>query len=408
MALVAAAVAAADTSTNRSTSLKSLPKVHGVNYGSRFIVEKFFGLWGTDDVLFKGISSGQPGADASLCDVGTASDAGTRMSTFLDGNIREEHFQKMASLGFNTVRLPLGYWNLIDLPDSATPNGPDAVADRWRRLQNILPASGYRKWIDQVFDYASAHGLKIMLDLHGAPGAQAGNAFSGCDVGGDSVYYWETDWNKQLSVQAVEAMARICGEKGSTCWGLELLNEPFGYNHQGLSRDSLKAFYVDAIAAARKHIAMDVPVVIMDWPDWLASYWRSAAPATFSEAQHGKVVFSTHMYQWPNPPETDLSNAERLFNGNFNDADSFTSATGFELIFSESAMNSHGSGGSDDNFDYHGFAQWFVQQGDSKGAGSIVWNFDSYWAAWGPVNQQQVGNSFVDWSSIFAKDTVVV
>jgi len=390
------------TAASNRTELKALPKVHGVNYGSRFIIEKFFGLPGTDDVVFKDISSGQSGADPSLCDVNTG-DAGDRMSTYLDWNIKQEHFTKMASQGFNTVRVPLGYWNLIDFPPGSKPNGPSYVASRWQNLQNIMPSSSYRKWIDSIFSYASTSGMKVLLDLHSAPGAQAGNAFSGCDIGGDSVTYWDTDWNKQLSVQAIEAMAKICASHGGSCWGIELLNEPFGYNQQGISRDTLKSFYLDAIAAARKHLARDVPIVIMDWPDWLASYWRYHAPSTFSESQHGKIVFATHFYQWPNPWATNLNDAKALFTWNFNDVDAFTSNTNFEVMWTEWALNNHGGGGSDDYFDYNGMASWCVGQFESKGIGSFVWNFDSYYSSWGPVNSPQIGNSFIDWKNIFPK-----
>jgi len=375
--------------------------VHGVNYGGRFVSEKYLGLYQTDDVLFKDISSGSPsGGDPSQCDVNTW-DAGSRMSKFLDANIKDVHFTNMASLGFNTVRLPLGYWNLIDLPAGATPNGPAEASARWQNLQNFMPASNYMKWIDQIFQWSASSGLKVLLDFHSAPGGQSGNENTGCDLGGDSNTYWDTDWNKQLSLQSIEAMAEMCSSKGSTCWGMELLNEPYGPNGQGISRDSLKSFYEEAIRKARQHLALEVPLVIMDWPDWIASYWKGHASTYSDYSTYGKIVFSTHLYQWIDTK--DLQSAIHAFDGNYNDVKDFTSATGFELIFTEYAFNSHGSGGDDDYFDYNGLAQYFVHHSDEVGRGSMVWNFDSYWSAWGPVDHAtKVGHSQIDWKNIFA------
>lgn len=381
------------------TCSEAFDRIHGANYGSRFVVEKFFGLYQTDDVFFKDISSGSPGKDPSMCDVNTA-DAGSRMSTYLDGVIKDYHFTKMASMGFNTIRFPLGYWNLIDLPAGSTPNGPSAASARWQNLQNIMPANNYMKWINLVFQHAASSGIKVLLDLHGAPGSQSGNSNTGCDLGADENTYWDTDWNKQLSLQSIEAMAQICADKGSACWGISLLNEPYSpWSGRGISRDSLKNFYVDAIRRARVHLGSDVPILINDWPDWIGSYWKNEA-STFKGAEFGKVAFSTHFYQWDQT--TDLASAERKFDGNFNSVQDFQSSTGFDLIFTEYAFNSHGSGGDDDPFDYNGLADYFVHRFDDVGKGSFVWNFDSFYSAWGPVDHaDKVGQRPIHWKTIF-------
>jgi len=257
----------------------------------------------------------------------------------------------------------------------------------------------------------ASSGISILLDFHSAPGSQSGNENTGCDLGADSMTYWDTDWNKNLSLQAIEAMAKICADKGSTCWGISLLNEPYSpWTGQGISRDSLKSFYVDAIQRSRVHLASGVPILINDWPDWIGSYWKSQA-STFKRAGYGKIAFSTHFYQWAHT--TDLASAEREFDGNFKSVQDFQSSTGFDLIITEYAFNSHGSGGDDDPFDYNGLAEYFVHRFDDVGKGSMVWNFDSYWSAWGPVDHaDKVGQKSIDWKNIFQgsrgdKDVIV-
>mmetsp|Transcript_45655 Transcript_45655/g.141117 ORF Transcript_45655/g.141117 Transcript_45655/m.141117 type:complete len:582 (-) Transcript_45655:51-1796(-) len=437
---------------------QAVEELRGVNYGGRFVPEQYLGLPGTSD-LFADVEYpaevlGKPLGSPSLCDVGQAADASDRMTNFLDLNVRSDHFRRMAYLGFNVVRLPLGYWNLIDLPGATTPNGINA--SRWRSLQRIMPAVGYFKWINDVFLYARMAGLKILLDLHGAPGAQAGNAFTGCDEGNGNVHF-DTDWNKLLAVRAVKKMARVCSLHGDTCYGIELLNEPYGAHTDlqyslDLFRDlktcaeraklgmpctgvqqmftqeqledvpglldafnasraagapapavrstyrlALKGFYERAIRAARAHLAPDTPIVIMEWPRWLRWWTEHAA---YPYAEFGHIAFAAHLYKFPEPPSTKQQEARDFFQRDLAILRHFFLHSKYELMVSEYALNSHGPGGPDDHFDYNAFTDWSVSQFNQFGIGSMVWNFDSYWVAWGPVKNNHVGRSVVDWKTI--------
>jgi aryl-phospho-beta-D-glucosidase BglC (GH1 family) len=57
------------------------------------------------------------------------------------------------------VRLPVGYWNVIEDPYHRY-----APKDHTKAL----------KYIDLCFDWAEKYGLTVLLDLHGAPGSQNG------------------------------------------------------------------------------------------------------------------------------------------------------------------------------------------------------------------------------------------
>jgi len=398
----------------------------------------------------------------SLCDIG-AEDAGSRMARFLDENIKREHFARMAEMGFNIVRLPLGYWNLIDLQAGDAPDGPLASKARWMNLQRLMPASEYRKWIDQVFEFAGQAGLRVLLDLHSAPGGQSGNECTGCDQGySDAVFHFigpdgEVGRNVQLAVGAVEAMARICAQQGAACYGIELLNEPYGAHTDlqyslDLFRDlktcaeraklgmpctgvqqmftqeqledvpglldafnasraagapapavrstyrlALKGFYERAIRAARAHLAPDTPIVIMEWPRWLRWWTEHAA---YPYAEFGHIAFAAHLYKFPEPPSTKQQEARDFFQRDLAILRHFFLHSKYELMVSEYALNSHGPGGPDDHFDYNAFTDWSVSQFNQFGIGSMVWNFDSYWVAWGPVKNNHVGRSVVDWKTI--------
>jgi len=380
--------------------------IRGVNYGGRFVPEKYLGLYLTDDILFKDIHPPDGIGAVGLCDV-DVEDAAERMSKFLDGNINHWHFKRMHEQGFNVVRVPVGYWNLIDLPDERTPHGPDRHRDRWRSLHRIMPAENYTKWIDKVFLFAQQSGLQVLLDLHSTPGGQSGNMNTGCSYGHDDVFFLTEGGpgynNFDLGVQAIEAMGRTCAAHGDTCWGIELLNEPFGAAGQGkLKREVLAKFYEDGIKAARTHLPLEKPVVIMEWPNWL-HFWKNQPMYHYDV--YGRVLFSSHFYQWPNPWTSNLSAAQDSFVKDLDVMHEFFAKTRYEIFVSEYALNSHGSGDKQkDEFDYHGLINWFVQEFDKRGFGAIVWNYDSYWSAWGPVGADQVGKSVIDWASINGKD----
>ena len=68
--------------------------------------------------------------------------------------IVESDFEEMQSFGINFVRLPLGYWNVVDMPGN--PNAPSFDADRMGNLSTIMPShTSYRPYIDKIFDWAA-------------------------------------------------------------------------------------------------------------------------------------------------------------------------------------------------------------------------------------------------------------
>ena len=61
-------------------------------------------------------------------------------------------FQKIASAGFNSVRIPIGYWAYANFGEPYT--------------------GGAAPYIDAAIEWARALGLKIWIDLHGASRSQ--------------------------------------------------------------------------------------------------------------------------------------------------------------------------------------------------------------------------------------------
>lgn len=71
---------------------------------------------------------------------------------------------EIASLGLNTIRIPIGYWML----------------ERIVYRDNEHFAEGGLGYLKRVVGWAADAGLYVIIDLHGLPGAQVEkNAFTG-------------------------------------------------------------------------------------------------------------------------------------------------------------------------------------------------------------------------------------
>lgn len=113
-------------------------------------------------------------------------------------------FQKIAASGFNVVRIPIGHWAYNDL-------GPYA--------------RGAAPYIDAAIDWARQTGLKVMIDLHGAPRSQ--NGFDNSGRKRDRPYWTEGNSIKQT----LAVLKKIQTKYGHHSYddvvaGIELLNEP--------------------------------------------------------------------------------------------------------------------------------------------------------------------------------------
>ena len=76
------------------------------------------------------------------------------MELYRESWITERDFEIIRSFGMNTVRLPF-YYTLLEDDDRPF----EIRTDGW-------------KWLDRAIEMAEDHGLYVILDMHGAPGAQ--------------------------------------------------------------------------------------------------------------------------------------------------------------------------------------------------------------------------------------------
>jgi glucan endo-1,6-beta-glucosidase len=143
---------------NGRTVKRTLPssgKIRGVNLGSLFIVEP----WMAKDEWSKlGCSSLDEKHDSEFDCVSklgqTAADSAfqAHWARF----ITENDIIEMKSFSLNTIRIPVGYWMMESLVDPS----------------EHFPRGGI-KYLEKVCGWAADHGMYVIIDLHGAPMAQA-------------------------------------------------------------------------------------------------------------------------------------------------------------------------------------------------------------------------------------------
>jgi glucan 1,3-beta-glucosidase len=189
-----------------------------------------------------------------------------------DKHITRDDFVRMKACGLNAVRVPFGYW-IVTGPTHGDPY--------------VGPAMEY---IDNAVQWAEELGLQVMLDLHGCPGGESGEAPSGRRQRPHGTWQWQ-HWRMEESLRCLEIVAkRYQGQKCVT--GIAVCNEPS--NTVPLTR--LCQYYDQAIDVVRgagmteKHVAAVLPVFQRP-EDKFAKRWKA-----LTGSKHSNFCFDVHCY----------------------------------------------------------------------------------------------------------------
>jgi len=177
-------------------------------------------------------------------------EAQSRLEKHWSSWITEGDFEEMKGYGINFVRIPIGYW-------SVTPLDGDSY------VQGAYP------YLGQALEWANNHGIKVMIDLHGAPGSQNGFDNSGRRGG--------IGWTQGDTVtQTHAALNKIRDDHAShpAVAAIELVNEPMG---PSLDMDTVRQFYMDGWGDLKdSHVAItfhDAFEGVTSWNNWGSGMW---------------------------------------------------------------------------------------------------------------------------------------
>lgn len=198
--------------------------MHGVNLGNWLIVEK----WMCEE-LFAGTGAHDE-YELSQTTIGKE-----RIKRHRDTYITESDFVWMAKNNVELIRIPVGYW-LFE--------------------ENESYVSGVH-YLDWAMKMAEKYNLKVLIDLHGAPGSQNGLDHSGKI--GDAGWYA----TKNAQDKTIEILKQIASRyyDNASFWGLEVLNEP-RFDWRGYW--TLRRFYKRAYKSLKQTLRPGIYTVFSD------------------------------------------------------------------------------------------------------------------------------------------------
>ena len=250
--------------------------LRGVNLGGWLVLEK----WITPS-LFAGLKATD---ETSYCvELGEA-EATRRLHRHWDAFISRDDFAWLARVGINAVRLPVGHWLF----------GKDYPSHRSYEGVRYPFVVGGLDIVDRVFQWAGEFGLRVVLDLHAAPGCQ-----NGFDNGGIlGVCEWHTrEEYIQHALDVLELLAeRYAGNPA--LHGIEVLNEP----RWDIPTDILKRYTVEAYHRIRRHCPPERVTVIFN--DGFRDFREYAG--FLQEPEFRNVALDIHRYQCFSRDDIDL------------------------------------------------------------------------------------------------------
>ncbi|KAL3619727.1 hypothetical protein CASFOL_034639 [Castilleja foliolosa] len=152
------------------------------------------------------------------------------MKTHWNTFIVENDFKWISENGLNAVRIPVGWWTAFDNPSPPNPY-----------------VRGSLQFLDKAFNWAKKYGIKVILDLHAAPGSQNGNDHSSSRDG--SQEWGQTEDNINTTVYVIDFLTDRYANNTSL-YAVELINEPTA---PGVSLQNLTKYYKSGYDAVRKH-----------------------------------------------------------------------------------------------------------------------------------------------------------
>jgi len=143
------------------------------------------------------------------------------MDVFRDNWITERDWDLLASFNLNVIRLPF-IWNLIE--DERNPM--TLRDDAWQ-------------YLDYAIDQAEARDMYVILDLHGAVGAQGEEHHSGC--AGQNDYWTNEDYQARTRWLWQQIATRYKDRNAVAAYGL--LNEPWGTTPDNLAVEAVELYH---------------------------------------------------------------------------------------------------------------------------------------------------------------------
>jgi glucan 1,3-beta-glucosidase len=241
--------------------VQKMDRLKGVNLGSWLIPEQWMVPWFYDN-------SGDAHDFFTFCQKLGKAEATRRMNQFMSSYITRDDFVWLHNHGFNTVRLPIGYWNII--PDT-----------KYNTYIDVGKSA-----IENCLNWAQEFNISVLIDLHGAVGSQNGQDHSGRSG--------PIDFDPDQTLTVIKRIVQLYGNRRNII-GIELLNEP---NVDAIGVERLKQYYWNAFN-----------IINSTRPDIMIMYHDGFKPLNYwtDFLKFPNVVVDTHRYQLYTQYEQDMT-----------------------------------------------------------------------------------------------------
>ncbi|MFO7889040.1 MAG: cellulase family glycosylhydrolase [bacterium] len=196
--------------------------------------------------------------------------------------VSEKDIERIASWGFNSIRLPFNY-RLLSPEDQP----------------GVFLKEGFET-IDQLLNWCKQYELYLILDMHCAPGGQSKDNIA--DADGIEARLWTEHSNKERTIEIWEKLAE---RYKNDIWigGYDLINEPV--LPQGIPNTDLRLLYMNIVKAIRE---IDKNHIIFIEGNWYATDFTALSPPF-----DGNMVYSFHKY-WNENTQNSIQSYVHLRN----------------------------------------------------------------------------------------------
>ena len=273
-------------------------KIRGANLGGWLLLEP----WITPEI-FRQLN----GEEEHIVDEWTLAEfvdkdlAADILETHWETFITKSDLEILANAGISHLRVPVGYWAVDVTQEEPFPPPRDDSA-------------GILFHLKKAFIWAEELGLKILLDLHGAPGSQ--NGFD--NSGKRGKVHWLDDGNVERTLKIIDQFCQLLNKwvnegafKADTIYGIELLNEPWGLDSK-VWEEIRDRFYPEGYKVVRNSTGEEYSVTIQQgFRPWFNFYYYMSD----KEAYKG-VTLDIHSYHAFGPIWNVVANQEDAWNIN--------------------------------------------------------------------------------------------
>ncbi|KAJ7878589.1 glycoside hydrolase family 5 protein, partial [Mycena leptocephala] len=258
-------------------------KVRGVNLGGWLVLEP----WITPS-LFDNTGNANIVDEWTFGSLQSRSTATAALTNHWNTWITEADFAAIAAAGLNHVRLPIGYW-------------------AWDVSGGEPYIQGQLAYLTKAVTWAGNHGLKLIIDLHGAPGSQ--NGFD--NSGHRGAANWANDnTNVQRTDTIIKTIASTYANNPTVVPVIAPLNEPAGFDGSNWL-SVIRQYWFDSYGNIR------FPFGTSQQSNTLVLIHDAFQPLSFWDGvltypDHEGVAMDTHIYTIFSVPSEQMTQAQHI------------------------------------------------------------------------------------------------